>query len=221
MPEYKLVRAKRKTLAITIRDGEVIVKAPKNMSLDHINNFVAEKERWINKKLAEFERKDEIFAPVIDGTAVMIGGRMCPIVKTVACKKIKLENGELLVPVKYDGDGQKRAIASWYKRTANNYLMHKLEEFSIATGLKYASFATTNARTKWGSCDGKCNIRLNWRLLMLDEYLVEYVVIHELSHTLHHDHSAAFWTEVGKHFPNYKAARKSLKIHSILTSLYR
>ena len=221
MPEYKLVRSKRKTLTITVRDGGVIVKAPMRMTIEHINAFVGEKAGWISKKLSEAEGKNALFARVIDGTAVMMSGELCPIVKTDSCKRIKFEDGKLLVPIKLDGDAQTRAISSWYRRTAGAYLSHKLEEYSIATGLKYATFATTNAKTKWGSCDGSCNIRLNWRLLMLDDKLVEYVIIHELSHTLHHDHSAAFWAEVEKRCPDYKAARKRLKTHSVLTSLYR
>ncbi len=223
MFDYKLVRAKRKTLAITVRDGEVTVKAPVGMSLEHINSFVAEKSKWIEKKLAEFDKKDAIFAPVINGDAVMIDGEICPIVITDECKRIRFENGRLLVPDKYaaGGDARKRAVSSWYKRTAYEVLSHKLEQYSIATGLKYADFATTNARTKWGSCDGSGNIRLNWRLIMLDDGLTEYVIIHELSHTVHHDHSAAFWAEVEKHCRNCKSARKRLKTYSVLTSLYR
>ncbi len=222
MFDYKLVRAKRKTLAISVRDGEVTVKAPIRMSLEHINSFVAEKSKWIEKKLADFERKDAVFSPVINGDAVMIGGEICPIAITDECKRIKFENGRLLVPVKYEeADAQKRAISSWYRRTAAEVLRHKLEQYSIATGLKYADFATTNARTKWGSCDGNGNIRLNWRLIMLDDGLTEYVIIHELSHTVHHDHSAAFWSEVEKHCKNYKSERTRLKTYSVLTSLYR
>ena len=40
---------------------------------------------------------------------------------------------------------------------------------------------------------------------------VEYVVVHELCHIRHHDHSAAFWQEVARYLPDYKARRQLLR----------
>lgn len=218
--KYKLVRSKRKTLSICVKDGEVTVKAPKSSSVEYIEKFIAQKESWINKKLAEFKTRSGLLRPVLDGECVMLDGNVIPIVISDGVKRAKLSDGALIVP-ETDGDAQKKAIAAWYKRTAKNSLCHSLEGLSVLTGLKYKSFAITNARTKWGSCDGECNIRLNWRLIMLNERLAEYVIVHELCHTVHHDHSAAFWEEVAKHCPDYKNARKSLKTYGALTSLYR
>lgn len=223
MMKYKLIRSKRKTLTISISNGEVTVKAPKSSSVEYIESFIAQKQDWINKKLSEYDRRVGIFGDVMAYKSVIVGGEICPIVFSENVKRIKFESGTLFVPNKYvaDESGARRAIASWYKRTAEQVLTHTLEGLSIKTGLNYKSFALTNARTKWGSCDGSCNIRLNWRLLMLDDALTEYVIIHELCHTLHHDHSAAFWAEVKKHCQNVAKLKKQLKTYSVLTSLYR
>ena len=40
---------------------------------------------------------------------------------------------------------------------------------------------------------------------------VDYVLLHELSHTRHLNHSAAFWAEVERCYPDYKRARRQLK----------
>ncbi len=220
---YKLVRSKRKTLTVCIKDGKVTVKAPKTTSIEYIENFVAQKRGWIEKKLAEYDRRVGILGDVMSYKSVMISGEICPIVYSDAVKRIRYENGALNVPRKFDGaeTETRRAVASWYKRTAAGVLEHTLESLSIRTGLKYKSFALTNARTKWGSCDGECNIRLNWRLLMLDDALSEYVIIHELCHTVHHDHSAEFWSAVESFCPDMAKHKKKLKTFAPLTALYR
>ncbi len=51
MERYELVRSNRRTIAIEIRDGGVIVRAPQRMSKTEIERFVASKADWINKHL--------------------------------------------------------------------------------------------------------------------------------------------------------------------------
>lgn len=41
--------------------------------------------------------------------------------------------------------------------------------------------------------------------------VLDYVVVHELCHRKQMNHSKAFWTEVEKVCPDYKAAKKWLK----------
>lgn len=61
--EYKLIRSKRKTIAIEItRKKEVIVRAPYRADVQYIDSFVREKESWIIKHLAMID--DENKAPL-------------------------------------------------------------------------------------------------------------------------------------------------------------
>lgn len=53
--DYQLVRSSRKTLAIEIRQGQVIVKAPNRMSKWEIERFLAQKQDWIEKCLQKHE----------------------------------------------------------------------------------------------------------------------------------------------------------------------
>ena len=48
---YTIIKSERKTIAIQLRDGKVIVRAPKRMSEAKIAKFVTDHESWINKKL--------------------------------------------------------------------------------------------------------------------------------------------------------------------------
>lgn len=51
--EYSVIRSERKSIAIQILpDGQVVVRAPRRMPEPDIRRFVAEKESWIRKHLA-------------------------------------------------------------------------------------------------------------------------------------------------------------------------
>ena len=51
--EYTVIRSNIKNTYIQIKDGKVIVKAPKRVSDKYIKEVVSEKEKWILKKLEE------------------------------------------------------------------------------------------------------------------------------------------------------------------------
>ena len=60
--KYKIVYSDRKTLAIAIKDGEVIVRAPKGYPKSKIEKAVTDKESWINKHLPASQRKADAFS---------------------------------------------------------------------------------------------------------------------------------------------------------------
>ena len=51
--EYTIIRSNIKNIYIQIKEGNVIVKAPKKVSEKYINELVRKKEKWILKKLEE------------------------------------------------------------------------------------------------------------------------------------------------------------------------
>ena len=61
MNPNKIIRSKRKTLSLTINENaELIIRAPKSLSIKKIQDFINEKENWINRKkrLIENQIKD-------------------------------------------------------------------------------------------------------------------------------------------------------------------
>ena len=68
----------------------------------------------------------------------------------------------------------------------------------------------TNARTEWGSCNHKGEIRLNWRLIHLPPSLAQYVVAHEVAHLVELNHSPRFWAVVEALFPGHVHARREI-----------
>lgn len=56
---YTVIHSNRKTLALQIKNGELIVRAPKRTSYVTIERFVSEHRAWIEKHLAIAERQRE------------------------------------------------------------------------------------------------------------------------------------------------------------------
>lgn len=57
---YQIIKSNRKTLAIQIKNGEVIVRAPFCVSVKAIESFLSSHEEWIERKLSE-QKKAEAF----------------------------------------------------------------------------------------------------------------------------------------------------------------
>lgn len=52
--DYTLIRSRRKTLSVQVKDGEVTVKAPMGLSRREIDRFVEEKSQWISAYLEKY-----------------------------------------------------------------------------------------------------------------------------------------------------------------------
>lgn len=64
---------------------------------------------------------------------------------------------------------------------------------------------------RWGSCNARGTIRLNWRIIQAPMRLVDYVVLHELVHLRHRGHARDYWQGVGKVMPDYERRREDLR----------
>ncbi len=75
--EYKIIYSKIKNVYIHIKNGEVIVKAPRRVSKKEIDKIVKSKEEWIKKTLEKNKIKsekeklytDEEFKTIVEETA--------------------------------------------------------------------------------------------------------------------------------------------------------
>ena len=80
----------------------------------------------------------------------------------------------------------------------------KVKHYAPLVGVDYGRITIRNQRTRWGSCSSKGNLNFNCLLMLLPDDVIDSVVVHELCHRKHMDHSARFYAEVEKVFPEYK-----------------
>ena len=64
---------------------------------------------------------------------------------------------------------------------------------------------------RWGSCSSKGNLNFNCLLALVPPEVLAYVFVHELCHRKQMNHSAAFYKEVERVFPEYKRCNRWLK----------
>lgn len=57
--EYTIIRSSRKTLALEIRQGGLIVRAPIRASDKDINEFVTKHKKWIEKNLLKIKEREK------------------------------------------------------------------------------------------------------------------------------------------------------------------
>ncbi len=51
--EYEIIRSDRKTISAQIKNGKLIVRAPKKMAAEEIDRFLLQHKRWIETHLAK------------------------------------------------------------------------------------------------------------------------------------------------------------------------
>ena len=61
LPEFEIIRSSRKTLCLQVtREAKVVVRAPRRISIEAINAFVAKHAEWLEKKLLRREEKNAL-----------------------------------------------------------------------------------------------------------------------------------------------------------------
>jgi len=212
MINYTLIRSKRKTIAIYIRNGGVEVRAPLKMPKRDIDKFVASKEKWIKSKLAlsnEQTEKRERFS--LDyGDTVLYRGRQYPITAKEGIR-VGFDDEHFYMPPNLKPEQIKSACVQIYRMLAKRDLTNKVIDYSKQMSVKPIAVKINGAKTRWGSCSAKKSLNFSWRLIMAADDVIDYVVVHELAHITEMNHSTRFWAIVESVLPDYMERKKKLK----------
>jgi len=216
-----IIRSRRKTLSLEIsQDARLIVRAPKKTPLSYIERLVLQKQLWILKKQSITLNRAKKYSAkkFVDGEDFLyLGGTYKLSIGELTHLPILFDRGFILSKQRLSN--AKNIFTGWYKERAHEKIHERLALYSHATGLKYAKFAISGAKKRWGSCSIKGNLRFTWRLIMAPIKVIDYVVVHELAHVAVKNHSRDFWTKVRTIMPDYKPARDWLKHNGCLLRL--
>ncbi|MBZ4201363.1 MAG: M48 family metallopeptidase [Methylotenera sp.] len=220
---YQLAHRQRRSVGLKISASGLVVHAPKRISLHELETILEKKSDWILKKLAALMAKQVPAMRWQHGESLLyLGSNMRLVIEQDAQSKVvHHEPGilQLALPDPQDTKLVARKVVVWYKKQALQDFSRRLEIFSSKLGVSIASLALSNASSRWGSCNSRKQIRLNWRLLQAPPHIINYVVCHELAHLKEMNHSAKFWATVASICPEYKVAEKELK--SLSATLHR
>jgi len=218
--DYELVRShRRKTIEIQVRPGAVRVLAPAAISRARVDQFIAAKQDWINKRLVRFAQQPVACeAPVIDNgyELLYLGGRYpLQVFDQQQASSVSLEQGKVLVRLSRRIRRSREAaihdlLEQWYRQQAEEYFRARTDHWAAIMGAKPATVSVRSYRRKWGCCNSRAELRFNWLLIMAEAKVIDYVVVHELSHLQHMDHSPQFWQRVARFCPDYNKSKRWL-----------
>jgi hypothetical protein len=211
--DYVLVRRRgRRGIGLKVDETGLTVSAPSTMPLARIEALARESESWIVRKVTEWSARQVPSIAWQDGTALHFLGETLTL-RVVPGRRshVELVSGELRVTVREGTvDEIRRAVVRWYRRAAHEWLAERARLLAVRAGIAPPRVMISPAMARWGSCNSRREVRLAWRLVKAPLALIDYVICHELAHLRHMNHSAAFWAEVERQCPGYKALRAEL-----------
>ena len=87
---------------------------------------------------------------------------------------------------------------------AKRDIPERVKLYAEKIGVTYNNITIRCQHKRWGSCSSKGNLNFNCLLVLLPDEIIDSIVVHELCHRKHMNHSANFYAEIDKVFPDYK-----------------
>lgn len=223
---------KRRTVGLFVDPHEgVFLRAPAGISLSVLSRLVHSKGAWILKK----QKQIEAIQPFLPRREFVTGETYYYLGRTYRLKvqslrdmtkpSVHLTQGRFCVRLNghYTVLGRKRVVrktlGKWYKKRASCILRRRLGAYAKTLNVACPDLILANQSRRWGSCNHKGVIRLNWHIVMAPMSLVDYVVAHELCHIVHHNHSYRFWNLLARLMPDYGERRVRLRKEGLRYSL--
>ena len=231
MIEYQILRSRRKTLALQVKQGQVFVRSPLHLDDKFISSFIQKKEAWLKSKIAAQNQTVDLCCDYSQGAQLYLFGQLVSlnivfsntVNKSDVYRSTVDDNQQVLVIVfpayrkksltlkKQLTAAVKKNIEGYFKQQALKIIPPKVEYYSQLTQLTPKSIKIRQYRARWGSCNSRGELSFNYLLMMLPMDVINYVVIHELCHLRHLNHSTHFWQLVAKYYPDYLLAKQWIK----------
>ena len=208
----KIIRTSRrsKSISLKIRNGELEVSCPYNTSETFLKNLIQSKKEWINKNIDRSRKNHKNIDQISHGFITYKGQILKLVYEKSNFEGIAVEDNKLKIFYS-DESKSKKLIIEWLKLQANNFLRARLSFLSKRISIEFNSLTIKSYTARWGSCNIRGDIFLNWKLIMLPESVIDYVLNHELAHINVPNHSKEFWRLVKKKDPNYCKNKRWLK----------
>lgn len=218
--EYTLVRSRRKTIGMELKNGVFTVRSPLRTPLKEIERVLLSKASWISKALEHSQVQNEDRSRrkerALSGGKIPYLGSEISFRCDSSAKTTHLRGSELIIALAEDAAEEAilEKIRDWYKKEARRVLPAMVAKKAASVSLvgrPLTDVRISSAKTRWGSCTSKGSINLNWKLLMFAPETADYVISHELAHLKEMNHSRAFWAVVESYCPKWKEAEAALK----------
>ncbi len=215
--------AGRRQVSLVVQAGQegLLVYAPKGTPLDRLAAVVRQRGAWAVAKLRQVELAERPDRPreFVSGEGFTYLGRSFRLgVHAVSDPRPpRMSGGWLVVEVSRTlGEVRRRragraAVIAWFKARAAARLPERLERYTQKLGLPTPRLLLRDQASRWGSCNEKGEVRLNWRIVQAPMVLVDYVAAHEAVHLVHKNHTRAYWAELARLVADVEGCRADLR----------
>ena len=214
--DYRLIRARRRTIGMEVDLTGLSVRAPKWVTLSEIEAALQERAAWIVKALTEWRarRRDVMPREWKSGAPILYRGRELAL-EVFPARRVRIAPDlfhlTVLHPHAQDEALVAELVGKWLRDEAWTFVAPQVTTYAGRLTKAASTVRLSNARSEWGSCNARGEIRLNWRLVQLPPALAEYVVAHEVAHLIELNHSQRFWALVEQLMPGHAALRRELE----------
>lgn len=223
---YQLKRShRRRSIALQIRQGQLAVLAPDHVNKLQIDQFVALKQRWIQRHLHQQKIPESppdylaaLQLPLLDEQLQL---RIVP----DHCNAVSRDGMQLWVQVSTRVQAQNQRakiiwlLQNWYQQQAQSWFAQRVDYWRQQMDVSVSAVEIKHWKQKWGTCSASGVVSFNWRLMLAPAWVADYVVVHELAHRRQMNHSPAFWQLVNEFYPQMKAAKAWFSQHQQLLVL--
>lgn len=202
-------KARKVRLLVRVDRHELVV--PARMSWRQAEAFLMSCHDWLRERDARLATR-----PPIDPLMIYWQGEPYQITFSPDNFRIPQFQGGMVTVCAHDSKEARATLERHLRRDAIGILSASVQHWAAIMNVQPASLRVGDARQRWGSCNSRSGLNLNWRLAMTPARCLDYVVVHELAHIRHMNHGPAFWTEVERFFPARREAEAWLKEHAHL-----
>ena len=215
--KYEVIRTKRKTLTLYVKQQRVIVRCPLATTNAEINQFIETNQNWILARLKEdqifqketlkIENNNKIFYQAKDRTIVFKEGRV---------GRVEVKRDEFIIQCKkINPTLAKKQVESYLLDKATEYIIPRAKGLAehLGVGAKISEIKLRKTKSKWGHCTSKGVVQFNWLIMLAPNSIIDYIITHEVCHLIRMDHSQNFWDLVESICPDHEKYVTWLKNH--------
>ena len=206
--------ARARRLRLIVNEKGVRLTVPKRCSDRLARQFLAENTAWLESQWLQrphLQRNADLQLHA-DETVLLRGSSVPVQWEQARFAQVRLQDEKVLIslPTKAGLPQAKRVLKEFYLQEARKdigaWMPKYLPEFPTAPlAIKVRALSSL-----WGSLSPSDGLLLDLSLVLGKASAFEYVLVHELCHLVHRNHSRSFWSEVEKHFPDWRDERRYL-----------
>lgn len=211
--QYSLTQTDRKTVSIHVEpDGNITVRAPRNIDLEKVDSIVELKLGWIYKAISEVEElnRKRVYRRLVDGEGYLYMGKTyrlrieknLDVPFSLTQGYFELEESQI--------ESAKDLFINFYKEKGKEHITRRVEYFGKKIGVEPKNIRVMKLRNRWGS-QSKTGLNFHWKIMLAPMTVIDYIIVHELAHLRRKDHSPQFWKIVESVIPDYDEKRSWLR----------